>query len=331
MEEETGNESDSLATLERWKGRRRFFVLPLASVFLLVAFYVNAIAPPSAFPVDSIVAVPRGATLTQVARMLEERHLIRSPLWFEIFVWLRGGQRGIIANPYLFDEPVTSWTIARRLLRGELGLSQVRVTIPEGVTAVEIGELLKKNLPAFDLASFMKAVRDKEGYLFPDTYFFLPDETAEGAVKTLSLNFERKILSIQKERESFGKQLSDVVIVASLLEKEASKTEDRKIIAGILWKRLAIDMPLQVDAALLYINGGRVPTGADTKIDSPYNTYLYRGLPPTPIANPGLDAITVAVTPVKTEYFYYLSDDDGVIHYAKTFEEHQENQQKYFR
>ena len=331
MEEETGNESDSLATLERWKGRKRFFVLPLASVFLLVAFYVNAIAPPSAFPVDSIVAVPRGATLTQVARMLEERNLIRSPLWFEIFVRLRGGQRGIIANPYLFDEPVTSWTIARRLLRGELGLSQVRVTIPEGVTAVEIGELLKKNLPAFDQASFMKAVWDKEGYLFPDTYFFLPDETAEGAVETLSLNFERKILSIQKERESFGKQLSDVVIVASLLEKEASKTEDRKIIAGILWKRLAIDMPLQVDAALLYINGGRVPTGADTKIDSPYNTYLYRGLPPTPIANPGLDAITAAITPVKTEYFYYLSDDDGVIHYAKTFEEHQENQQKYFR
>ena len=331
MEEETGNESGSLAALERWKGRRRFFVLPLASVFLLVAFYVNAIAPPSAFPVDSIVAVPRGATLTQVARMLEERNLIRSPLWFEIFVRLRGGQRGIIANPYLFDEPVTSWTIARRLLRGELGLSQVRVTIPEGVTAVEIGELLKKNLPAFDQASFMKAVWDKEGYLFPDTYFFLPDETAEGAVETLSLNFERKILSIQKERESFGKQLSDVVIMASLLEKEASKTEDRKIIAGILWKRLAIDMPLQVDAALLYINGGHVPTGADTKIDSPYNTYLYRGLPPTPIANPGLDAITAAITPVKTEYFYYLSDDDGVIHYAKTFEEHQENQQKYFR
>ncbi len=145
--------------------------------------------------------------------------------------------------------------------------------------------------------------------------------------------FKKRIATLTSEVEKFGKPVSEIVILASLLEEEASTSEDRRIVSGILWKRLSMGMLLQVDATFQYINGkGSLElTLDDLKIDSPYNTYKYKGLPPTPISNPGLDSIRAAVIPTKTNYLYYLSERDGTMHYATTFAEHLRNKARYLR
>ena len=144
-------------------------------------------------------------------------------------------------------------------------------------------------------------------------------------------NFLRKIVSIQQSIFDFKHSEKDIIIMASILEDEATSTEARRIVSGILWKRLALGMPLQVDSTFLYINGKNTYdlTLDDLKIDSPYNTYLYKGLPPGPIGNPGLEAITDAVNPTASKYLYFLSSRDGTVYYAKTFEKHQTNREKY--
>ena len=160
-----------------------------------------------------------------------------------------------------------------------------------------------------------------EGYLFPDTYLFLPGAEMEQIIGTMTDNFKKKAGDIGQ----------DIVIMASLIEKEVSDSGDRKIVSGILWKRLEIGMPLQVDAVFPYITGKREILSDDLKIDSPYNTYLYKGLPLGPIANPGLDAIISAMNPIETKYLFYISDKKGITHFAATLEDHNKNIEKYLK
>ncbi|MFA4890318.1 MAG: endolytic transglycosylase MltG [Candidatus Paceibacterota bacterium] len=175
---------------------------------------------------------------------------------------------------------------------------QIRITIPEGYTTKDIAERLK-NFRNFNKEEFLKIAEDKEGYLFPDTYFFTSKEMPEEIIEKMENNFKVKAGDVQK----------DILIMASIIEKEARNKEDRRIISGILWKRLKINMPLQVDVSLY--------------------TYDNKGLPPMPICNPGLDAIDAAKNPVDSKYWYYLSDKKGVTHFARTFEEHKRNRAKY--
>ena len=144
-------------------------------------------------------------------------------------------------------------------------------------------------------------------------------------------NFKSKIESVRGNIDNFKKPLTDVIIVASIIEDEAITSDDRRIVSGILWKRLKMKMPLQVDALFRYLDGKGTfdLTTEDLATTSPYNTYKYIGLPPTPINNPGLDSILAAVEPKKTNYLYFVSDKKGVMHYAATFEEHQRNRELY--
>jgi len=146
-------------------------------------------------------------------------------------------------------------------------------------------------------------------------------------------NFTAKTASIQKDAKKFNKTFQEILIMASILEKEVRTAEDRKIVAGILWKRIRTGMPLQVDAVFPYITQrkNRTITRDDLKIDSPYNTYINKGLPPGPIANPGLDTILAAINPKETKYLFYISDKKGIIRYASTLEEHNKNVDKYLR
>jgi UPF0755 protein len=146
-------------------------------------------------------------------------------------------------------------------------------------------------------------------------------------------NFDTKISALSANITASRHTISDSIIMASLIEKEARTTGNRKIVSGILWSRLALGMPLQVDAVFGYIFNRDTysPSFADLKVDSPYNTYVHAGLPPGPINNPGLDAILAALHPTKTNYLYYLTDKNGVMRYATTFAEHQANQRKYLK
>lgn len=202
----------------------------------------------------------------------------------------------------------------------QFSLLQVKVTIPEGYTVKDIAEKFNR-FNNFDKENFLKIA--KEGYLFPDTYFLTGKETEENIIKKMEENFKIKA----------GEARPEIIIMASLLEREARTIEDRKIISGILWKRLEAGMPLQVDAIFSYIidKTSAELTLDDLKIDSLYNTYLYKGLPLAPICNPGLDAIDAAENPIDSLYWYYLSDKNSIIHYAKTFEEHKQNKFRYLR
>jgi len=210
---------------------------------------------------------------------------------------------------------------------------EVTVTIPEGLSIKQIGEILE-NAKLFPKDAFVKIAQKEEGYLFPDTYRFYKNAKPEDAVVKMKENFNKKVTAdILEEIKKSKRTLREVVIMASILEEEVKSTEDRKIVAGILWKRLDRGMGLNVDAALTYILGraSHDLTIDDLKFDSPYNTYRYRGLPPTPISNPGLDAILAAASSTPSKYFYYLTDKEGAVHYAKTLEEHALNKFKYLR
>jgi UPF0755 protein len=146
-------------------------------------------------------------------------------------------------------------------------------------------------------------------------------------------NFIEKIKTLDDKIKYFNKPLADIIKMAGILEEEARTMETRRVVAGILWKRLSMGMPLQVDSSFKYINGkiSKTLTLDDLQIDSPYNSYTHKGLLPTPISNPGLGAIEAAITPIKTSYLYFLTDDAGNMHYGKTFEEHVANKEKYLR
>jgi UPF0755 protein len=155
--------------------------------------------------------------------------------------------------------------------------------------------------------------------------------TEVDVIKILKDNFNKKIDNLSNKIKSSGKTLKDIVIMASIIEKESNGDDDRVAISSILWKRIENKMPLQVDATFLFLIGKESSelTRADLGLKSPYNTYINKGLPPGPISNPGIETLTAAMSPVKTQYLFYLHDKDGVVHYAKTFEEHKKNKQKY--
>jgi UPF0755 protein len=209
----------------------------------------------------------------------------------------------------------------------------VAVTIPEGATRKDIAKTAQLKNPQFDVDAFLSLTEGKEGYLFPETYFVPPDFTAEELVAFIEKTYQEKVVPLKTQFEARGRTEKEVLTLASLLERETNSEESMKVVAGILENRMEIGMALQVDASLEYILEKPLKelTPEDLKIDSPYNTYSHNGLPPTPIGNPGLRAIEAILNPTKSSYFYYITDEQGEFHYAKTFEEHKLNVQKYLR
>jgi UPF0755 protein len=316
------------------KRLRRIWLAAFFSVLLLLSVsYFLLFKAPGDFPVRTIVTVEEKTGLNDIAKKLSELKIIRSPFWFRVSVIVKSGERGVMAGDYFFDRPVSVFTIASRLTGGQSGLVPVKVTLPEGMTAEQMSLVLNSKLIDFDAEEFVKIAKSDEGYLFPDTYMFTPNSKPSQVRDAMKNNFNQKLKNIDDKIGSFKKPIKDVVVMASILEAEARTTETRKTIAGILWKRLALGMPLQVDAPFQYFMGKNTfqLTTEDLKIDSPYNTYKYKGLPPTAIGNPGLDSLLAAVTPIESPYLFYLSDIRGGMHYAKTYSEHLVNKERYLR
>jgi UPF0755 protein len=299
----------------------------LITATLILIVFLLFFHTPLRFTPDTLVTIPSGTSGTSAAKMLAERGVVTSAILLRIAMMVTGGSRDIKAGDYFFDRPEGTFVIAWRLSRGDHGLSLLRVLLPEGSSAEEMGAILARYLPRVDAEEFARRAVLHEGYLFPDTYFFLPTATSGDVIAVLRATFEERVA---KERVA---STSDIVIMASILEEEAQTFEDKQIISGILWKRLAEGHRLQVDAPFVYILGkaSHELTAEDLDLDSRYNTYKYEGLPPTPITNPGLDSLLAAGSPTTTPYWFYLSDSDGMMHYAKTFEEHLANKAKYIQ
>ncbi len=317
---------------------KKFKVAIASFIIAIIAiiFYMSFWSAPKDFPVGSIFDLKSGQTLPMISDNFIKSKIIKSDFWFKSFVYIFSlGRATIIEGDYALYKKQGVLTMAWRVSHGRLNIVPVRITIPEGINSFEIADILFNNFPSFDKNIFLNLIKKEnlEGYLFPDTYFFMPNMTEMEITKLMNNNFNEKIKEVSTDIKNFGKSESDIIKMASILEEEGRTIETREIIAGILWRRISIGMALQVDSSFKYINGKTTATltAEDLKIDSPYNSYTHRGLPPTPISNPGLEAIKDAINPTKTPYMYFLTDKDGNMHYAVTFEEHVVNKLKYLK
>lgn len=280
--------------------------------------------------------IPKGQASIIIGQRLQEAGLIRHPLAFRYLLWKEQLAGKIQAGSFDLSPSMSTLVLATQLTRGT---NDDWVTIPEGQRVEEIAELFA-DFPEFDPVEFIELSKSDEGKLFPDTYLFPKLVTAETVHAQMTTTFDQVVIKnkIAEKAEDQGRTLEEVVILASILEREAQGLEDMKMVAGILYNRLEIDMALQVDATLQYAKGydavkkqWKPALSVDKELNSPYNTYKFPGLPPRPIANPGLNALSAAVDPTDSEYFYYISDKEGNMHYSVTYEEHLANIEKYLK
>jgi len=302
-----------------------------ALILVFILFNLTFVFPPYTFPDEVYFRVESGETAGEVAENLYQQSLVRSPKTFKALIFLLGGQKKIQAGSYYFSEPISALAIAMRLTNRFLGHEPYRITFFEGASAAKIAKAISQEAPDFNEELFVELGTHWEGYLFPDIYFFSKLDGPADMIKVMRDNFDTRIKEVEGDIKATGKTMNEIITMASIIDREVRTEKDRHLVSGILWKRIASGMPLQVDATFEYYLGKTTfdLTKTDLKSESPYNTYVNKGLPPTPIGNPGWDAIVAAIFPEESDYWFYLSDHDGNIHYAKTFEEHKANRVRY--
>jgi len=243
--------------------------------------------------------ISKGSSAWQIARGLEKEGLIKNALVFKVYVQVTGLSKKIQAGEYRLSPSFSLYKVIGELVRGP---AEIWVTIPEGLRREEIAQRFAVSLEkdADFIDDFLAASKDKEGFLFPDTYLFPKDASASLIIDKMTLTFDKKVgVDITRPQ----------IIMASILERETKTNEERPVVAGILYKRLKAGWPLQVDAAP--------------------ETYEKQGLPKNPICNPGLSSIDASRNPQNSPFWFYLHDTKGQVHYAKTFGEHNANVKKY--
>lgn len=307
------------------------------------------------------IEIEEGLGTQEIGEKLERNGLIENKYFFYYYLWKNNDkQNSLQAGKYELAPKMTIPQIVEKLSKGEIKITSLKITIPEGFTNKKIIERLKSLKPSItdEFAvyancrclgrlncqcdkfsqefSFLKDIPngiDMEGYLFPDTYFIEEEDTAEILMRKMLSNFKSKLRSdLMEEISSQGKKLFEIITMASIIEREVKTDEDRKIVSGIFWRRITDEHPLQSCATLAYILGLDKPQFSfeDTRQESPYNTYINPGLPPGPICNPGLASIKASIEPNQSEYYYFLSrPEDEKIIYSKTIDEHNLNKQKY--
>lgn len=278
--------------------------------------------------------INKGEDLSTISQRLEKERLIKNAFVFKAFVLSKGLSRSIPSGSFELSPSLSLSGIVDLLARGP---ANIWVTFPEGWRKEEFGERLKSSLTNFNEEEFVALTKDLEGYLFPDTYLFSEQSSPSSVIKVFRDNFDKKFTA-ELELEATKKHLDkkQVLILASIVEREAKYDQDRPIIAGILLKRWQANWPLQVDATVQYAIASSKdwwPTlrKEDLRTDSPFNTYKYQGLPPAPICSPGLASIRAVIFPLQTSYWFYLSDKNSLTHYATTAEEHNQNIAKYLK
>ena len=309
-----------------------FLPLFLALVLAIGAlwFYIN-FQPPSSTQNFGYFVIAKGSSATQVGTKLESAKLIKSALAFKIYIQFTGQSGKLQPGEFRLSPSFSLFQTVDTLFKGPV---ELWVTIPEGFRREEVAAKFASGLDKDStfVSDFLLASKGKEGYLFPDTYLFPLDASASAIVKKMNDTFTAKTYGLTPTGSSLS--FSDSVILASILERETKTDAERPIVAGILINRLNLGMPLQVDASVQYAVGTSKKwwpdlSLVDLKINSPYNTYKFTGLTPTPIANPGLSSLKAAFNPATTDYLYYIHDSTGQIHYARTLAEHNANVAKY--
>lgn len=311
---------------------KKLLVYILIPILLLIFVFFTE---PNTGIKDMYINIPKGYLLNDLSHSLKENKMIRSEIIFKYYYRLiYGGD--IQAGNYYFENSSSIFNLANRFSNGIFKIKQIKITIPEGLDSKDISYLLLKNIPNFDVAFFLGLANKYEGYLFPDTYYLDQNSNPSSVLDTLRATYARRKIEIMKElneteKKYFEKEENKIIIIASILEKEAATSYDRKMISDIIIRRMNSNYPLQIDATLGYImhKGSLELTSDDLKIKSPYNTYLNKGLPPTAISNPGKETIIDVIRPIKNNFWFYLSDKDGKIYYSTTYDEHLVKRAKY--
>ncbi|MFA5009251.1 MAG: endolytic transglycosylase MltG [Candidatus Paceibacterota bacterium] len=340
-------------------------------LFLLTAcstgyyFYDGIYNYPNAAKLEKSFDIQKGQNATEIAFALAKTKLIQDPYPLLAYLYATGNYKNIKAGQYVLNSKMTGQQISEEIIKGQS--SEIKLTIIEGWDLAQIAQYLQgkgfgkesdfyslagspaqtygqnSNLSenifqyskSFDFLKNKPVSASLEGFIFPDTYFVSTESSLEKIILKMLSNFNSKLTPKMKaDIESQNKNIYQIITMASIIEKEVQTIEDKKIVSGILWNRLEIGQPLQADATVLYalqMQSADKVYKKYTEIDSPYNTYKYKGLPFGPISNPGIDSIVAAIYPEKTNYWYYLSKPDGTTIFSKTLTEHNIAKAKYLK
>lgn len=333
-----------------------FGIVLLVGVALGGSFLWDAYAlSPDKGASEVTVTVSPGASVDAIATQLEESGVITSRFFFKTYVKLAGAQSLLQAGEFVLRPGMSFRSVVEKLSRAES--KEAQVTIPEGYTSAQISATVDAALENVSSTSWDVIVRNPsqlevgqkflsgipsgqglEGYLFPDTYRFRADADAKTVAETMVLTLSRRLAENEIVVPGHlvmpnGLTLHELITFASIVEREVRSPEDMARVAGIFFTRLKIGMALQADSTVNYITGKRdsAISLADSRIESPYNTYIHLGLPPGPISNPGMNAIRAVLSPVDSDYLYFLTTPEGEVVYAKTFDEHVANKYRYLK
>jgi len=305
-----------------------FFIFSL--IFLITILFITSVY----FPLEEnsttqkVVNIPSGTNAKEIVYILEKNEIIRKNNYtFRILIKLMKLEDQLKYGEYNLSPSMNMLQILDKLVKGEVIV--YKITIPEGYTSSQIAELLEKNEVA-EKEAFLKLVKDgeksPEGYLFPDTYEVPKKYGAEKMASIMLANFNQVALvnKFTDKAEEIGFSLDEIIILASIIEKEAKFTEEKSKVSSVFHNRLKTGMKLQSCATIQYIleEPKEKLDENDLKIESPYNTYLYKGLPPEAICNPGLDSIMAALEPAEEDYLYFVLGENGRHIFSKTYQEH---------
>lgn len=316
-------------------------VLVLVAIIILASYFCywfkNNMSPVSISSNERVsFIVTKGKSASQIGEDLYKRNLIRSRLVFKLYVQFFDKSKNINAGEFELSPSMSVSEIVNALGKGP---KELWVTIPEGLRKEEVVEKIILSLEMDEKSGrdfkeqFLMLAKDSEGYLFPDTYLFPRNAGAKAVYDKLKSTFNQKYEGEVILPKGTNRSRGEIVIMASILERETKASSEKPIVAGILWKRIENGWPLQVDASVQYavanLKSGEdwwpILTLDDLSINSPFNTYKHNGLPPLPICNPGIASLKAAANPQDSEYWFYIHSPDGEIHYAKTSEEHFSN------
>lgn len=322
------------------RSRRLFLMMILFfSIFIIMFTYVlhayveNLNQPPAAFPQGELIHIESGMTARAITELLADLHVVESKTLLYYTLVLQHDPLSIKASTYRFIEPMTTFEIASRITQGDFDSDLVRLTHIEGERAAQLAIRAAEVLPDFNHERFVQNAEALEGQLWPETYFVPPQYTDEDLLTLLLNTFTKQLSPYDGLIQNHPLSLDEILVLASIIEREANSPESKRLVSSVLQNRIKIGMALQADASIEYVLEKPLAelTPDDLKIDSPYNTYLNAGLPPTPIGNPGLDSILAVLEPTDSKYFYYITDSTGVFHFAETYDMHLDNIERYLR
>ncbi len=330
--------------LSNWIRASLIVIITVNLIFVVLVFL-----PSGKQNSSKLITIEKGSSASIITSHLKKEKVIISNRFMQLYLKVIGKDNLLFAGTYIIPTPISLYNLSKILYMGEFESSDIVITIPEGSTIQDIQQILGNNAidaaVDFQTKAYMSKIYSNlwilsdldigdylEGYLFPDTYNILPDTTAEEIIIHMLKNLQRNFQKLNLDKKLYGyKSFKELIVFASIIQKESPIT-DMKQIAGVFSNRLKIGKRLESDATVNYFLGTNklIPNYYDITTKNEYNTYLYSGLPPGAISNPGFSALEASIDPAKHDYLFFLHTPEGDTILSNTFEQHLESRAKYW-